>query len=275
MWNLIQMTVGSAICALAVNGILIPQYFVSGGFTGLSLMVHYLVPLLSVAGVYFIFNVPLFITSWFLVNRRFFFYSVLGMIIYSICMELIQVKIPLEDSLLCALLAGVIIGTGSGIILRSLGSSGGTDILSVILCQRFSIQPGTTRLAFNVIILSASVFLFSIEIVLYTLIYLYVSSQIIDVILIGLNRRKSIFIVSSHWEIISRQILKEINRGVTFLHGEGAYTCREQRVLYTVVNFRELGLIKQIICREDPTAFVVVTETREVMGHRIGNQPHW
>jgi uncharacterized membrane-anchored protein YitT (DUF2179 family) len=188
---------------------------------------------------------------------------------------LVQVNIPLEDPLLCALLAGIILGTGSGIILRSLGSSGGTDILSVILFQSLSVQPGTTLLAFNIIVLAGCVFLFSLKIVLYTLIYLYVSSQLINVVLTGLSQRKAIFIVSSKWEAISSQILQQINRGITILHGEGGYSGSERRVLYTVVNFRELGLIKHIIRREDPEAFVVVTDTREVMGYRIGNQPHW
>jgi uncharacterized membrane-anchored protein YitT (DUF2179 family) len=260
---------------VAINGLLIPQRFVSGGFTGMALTFHYLVSWLSVAILYFLFNVPLFIASWFLVNRRFFLYSVVGMIIFSTCVALVQVTIPLEDPFLSALLAGIILGTGSGIILRSLGSSGGTDILTVILFQRFSVQPGTTLLACNVVILTICAFLFSLEIVLYTLIYLYVSSQLVNVVLTGLSQRKAIFIVSSQWEAISRQILKEINRGLTVLHGEGGYSGSERRVLYTVVNFRELGLLKQIIKREDPAAFVVVADTREVMGYRIGNQPHW
>jgi uncharacterized membrane-anchored protein YitT (DUF2179 family) len=275
VWNLILLTAGSATCAVAINGLLIPQRLVSGGFTGMALALHYLVPWLSVAVLYFLFNVPLFIASGFLVNRRFFLYSVVGMMIFSAAVACVQFTIPLENPLLSALLAGIIMGAGSGVILRSLGSAGGTDILSVILFQRLSIQPGTTFLAFNVVILAVCVFLFSLEIVLYTLIYMYVSSQIINVVITGLSQRKAIFIVSVQWEAISRQILREINRGLTVLHGEGGYSGNQRRVLYTVVTFRELGLLKQIIRREDPGAFVVVTDTREVMGHRIGNQPHW
>jgi uncharacterized membrane-anchored protein YitT (DUF2179 family) len=275
VWNLILLTAGSVACAVAINGLLIPQRFVSGGFTGLALAFHYLVPWLSVAVLYFFLNVPLFIASWFLVNRRFFLYSVVGMMIFSAAVAWVQLTIPLEDPLLSALLAGIIMGAGSGVILRSLGSAGGTDILSVILLQRLSVQPGTTFLAFNIVILAVCVFLFSLEIVLYTLIYMYVSSQIINVVITGLSQRKAIFIVSLQWEAISRQILQEIHRGLTVLHGEGGYSGSQRRVLYTVVTFRELGLLKQIIRREDPGAFVVVTDTREVMGHRIGNQPHW
>ena len=203
VWNLLQLTAGSAICAVAINGLLIPQHFVSGGFTGLALTFHYLVPWLSVASLYFLLNVPLFIASWFLVNQRFFLYSVAGMVIFSICVALVKVNIPLEDPLLCALLAGSFSVQVQGVILRSLGSSGGTDILSVILFQRLSVQPGTTLLAFNIIVLAGCAFLFSLKIVLYTLIYLYVSSQFINVVLTGLSQRKAIFIVSSQWEAIS------------------------------------------------------------------------
>ena len=183
--------------------------------------------------------------------------------------------IPVRDPLLAAILAGIILGTGSGIILKSFGSAGGTDILAVILLQRFSVRLGTTRLAFNALVLAAAALLFSLQGALYTLIYLYVSAQIVDLVVTGLSQRKAIFIISPQWREISRGILDEIHRGVTTLRGEGGYSKREQQIIYTVVNFRELATLKQIVRRNDPDAFVVVNDTTEVMGHRIGNQPHW
>jgi len=174
-----------------------------------------------------------------------------------------------------ALLAGLILGAGSGIILKSMGSAGGTDILSVILLQRFSIRLGTTVLAFNGIVLASAAALISLEDALYTLIFLYVSTMIVDVVVTGLSQRKAVFIISPRWEAISPRILTEIRRGVTILRGQGGFSEREQRVLYTVVSFRELATLKRIVRGEDPDAFVVVSDTTEVMGHRIGNQPHW
>jgi uncharacterized membrane-anchored protein YitT (DUF2179 family) len=273
--TLILLAAGSAVCAAAVTAILIPRQFVSGGFTGLALVVHYLWPVLPVSCLYFLFNVPLFAASWFFVGRRFFVYSAVGMAVFTGALAWVQIPIPLTDPLLSALLAGILMGLGVGIILRSMGSTGGTDILSVILFQRWSVRPGTTILASNVLILLLSLVFFSLEIVLYTLIYLYVSSQIIDVVVMGLSRRKAVFIISDAWEVISGRVLKEIDRGLTILHGEGGYSGHRQRVLYTVVTFRELGFLKRIIREADPAAFVVVTDTREVMGHRIGNQPPW
>ncbi|MCX5879794.1 MAG: YitT family protein, partial [Deltaproteobacteria bacterium] len=164
---------------------------------------------------------------------------------------------------------------GSGIILKSLGSAGGTDILSVVFLKLFSIRLGTTILAFNVIILVAAAALFTLEMALYTLIYLYISSYMVNLVVTGLNQRKAVYVISPQWREISRQIIEELQRGVTILKGEGGYTGKDQHVLYTVITFRELSRLKGLIRRLDPDAFVVVTETLEVMGHRIGNQPHW
>lgn len=274
-WNIGLMCAGSLLIGVGINGILIPHRFVSGGVTGLSLLLHYLVPSLSVALIYVVANVPLFLSGWFFVSRRFFLYSIVGTLLLSGALALVEVTVPVHDKLLSAILAGIIIGAGSGIILKSLGSAGGTDILSVILLQRFSIRLGTTTLAFNISVLTGSALLFSIEDALYTLIYLYVSAKIVDLVVTGLSQRKAIFIISPQWEEISRGILREIHRGVTILRGQGGYSQQEQKILYTVITFRELATLKAIVRRSDPIAFVVVTDTTEVMGQRIGNQPHW
>jgi uncharacterized membrane-anchored protein YitT (DUF2179 family) len=274
-WNCGLMCMGSVLIGVGINGILIPHRFVSGGVTGLSLLLHYLVPSLSVALIYVVANVPLFLSGWFFVSRRFFLYSIVGTFLFSSAVAWVDVTVPVQDKLLAAILAGIIMGAGSGIILKSLGSAGGTDILSVILLQRFSIRLGTTRLTFNISVLAASALFFSLEDALYTLIYLYVSAKIVDLVVTGLSQRKAIFIISPQWEEISRGILSEIHRGVTILRGQGGYSQQEQKILYTVLTFRELATLKLIVRRNDPAAFVVVTDTTEVMGHRIGNQPHW
>jgi uncharacterized membrane-anchored protein YitT (DUF2179 family) len=273
--NLGLLVLGSILCAVAINGVLIPHRFVSGGVTGLALVIHYLVPLFPVAVIYVLANVPLFIAGWFFISRRFFLYSTIGMLLFAAAVALVDVDVPVQDKLLAALLAGLIQGVGSGIILKSMGSAGGTDILSVILLQRHSIRLGTTVLAFNSVVLATAALLFSLEDALYTLIYLYVSTKIVDLVVTGLSQRKAVFIISPRWEAISPRILTEIHRGVTILRGQGAYSQQEQQILYTVVTFPEVATLKQIVRSEDPGAFVVVSDTTEVMGHRIGNQPHW
>ena len=275
VWNLGLMSLGSALCAVAINGILIPQQFYGAGFAGVSLVIHYLVPTLPVAALYFILNVPIFTLGWMYVGRRFFLYSIAGMLIFTSALAWVHVSLPVHDKILSALMAGIIIGVGSGVILRSLGSSGGLDILSVILLKRFSIRLGTTILAFNSLILGAGAILFSLDRALYTLIFIFVTSYVVNLVVTGLSQRKAVFIISPQWEEISHEIMDKIQRGVTIIGGRGGYTGRDERILYTVITFRELSQLKQLIRGIDSDAFVVVTDTLEVIGHRIGNQPHW
>jgi uncharacterized membrane-anchored protein YitT (DUF2179 family) len=273
--SLFLITAGSILCAIAINGILIPQQFVSGGVTGLALVVSAYLPSVNFALIYLLLNIPLYLLAFLSVGRRFFLYSLVGLFIFTGAIWLVQVTIPIEEKILSALAAGIILGVGSGIILRSLGSTGGIDILSIMLLQRFSIKLGTTVLAVNCLVLLLVGFLFSLEAALYTVIYIYVTSKIIDVVVTGLSQRKAVFIISHKWQDISNEILKGIKRGVTVLRGEGGYTGQEERILYTVITFRELGELKRVINRLDPDAFVVVNDTLEVMNYRIGNQPHW
>ncbi|HUN54677.1 MAG TPA: YitT family protein [Smithella sp.] len=275
LWNLILIITGSCICALAINGILIPRKFVSSGVTGISLIFHYLIPFLPVSVFYLLFNVPLFALGWKYVSRRFFIYSLIGTAVFSAAVEWIVVPIHVQDPLLCSLLAGIIMGTGLGIILRSAGSSGGTDIISVMVQTRFSIRLGYTVLAFNSIVLAASAMLFSLDIALYTLIYMYVSSHILDLVVTGPSQRKSVMIISRSQGDIIIKILKELNRGVTVIKGQGGYSGEPEDIIYTVIAFRDLASMKKLINKIDPHAFVVFSDTAEVMGYRIGNQPHW
>ncbi len=275
LWNLGLIAVGSCVCAVALNGILIPHGFVSGGVAGLSLIVHHVLPDLQVSILYLIFNIPLFALGWKYVGRRFFLYSIVGTFIFSAAVQWIYIPIPVSDKFLCAILAGIINGVWTGIILRSAGSSGGTDILSVMVLTRFAVRMGNTVIAFNTAVLLITAFLFSLESALYTLIFIYVTAHFLDLVVTGLSQRKSVMIVSKYQEEIVRTIMEKMNRGVTVIKGRGGYTGELSEIIYTVISFRELSRLKRLITRIDPDAFVVVSDTTEVIGHRIGNQPHW
>jgi len=275
LWNLVLIAVGSMLCAVGINGILIPQQFLSGGVTGVAIVIRYLVPSLPIAMLYFVLNIPIYALGWMYVGRRFFLYSIAGLLIFSGALTYSNILLPVHDKILSAILAGIIIGVGSGIILRSLGSAGGLDILSIILMKRFSIRLGSSVLAFNALVLGAGAVLFSLEMALYTLVYLYVNSSMINLVVTGLSQRKAVNIISPKWETIAKEINEKIQRGVTIMRGQGGYTSQEHQILYTIITFRELPRLKQLISAVDPNAFVVVTDTLEVMGQRIGNQPHW
>jgi uncharacterized membrane-anchored protein YitT (DUF2179 family) len=274
-WNLFLITTGSVLSAVAINGILIPSQFMAGGVSGLSLFIHYLTPAMSVGVTNFLLNVPIFAVGWIFVGRRFFFYSLMGMTIFSAALLIRVPVIPITDPLLSALSAGIVSGIGNGIILKSLGSGGGLDILSVILLKRFSVRIGTTVMGFNCALMAACLFRFNLEIVLYTLIYLFVTTQLINLVVTGLNQRKAVMVVSPQWREIASEIMATMQRGVTIVNGEGGYTGQPLRILYSVVTFQELSRFKEMVRQHDPQAFLVVTETLEVMGKGIGNQPHW
>ena len=269
------ISIGSIICAAAIKGILVPKQFLAGGITGLAILVHYMLPTLPLGVIYFILNIPLFLIGWLFVGKRFFFYSLAGLFIFSAVMLYPFPIFGINDMILAALTAGIITGTGSGIILRSLGSAGGLDILSVILFKKFSIRLGTTVMVFNALLMIAAAFRIPLEMVLYTLIYLFVTSHFVNLVVTGLSQRKAIMIISPKWEEISREIINSLQRGVTVVRGEGGFSGQERRILYSVMTFQELARLKELIRKIDSEAFVVVTETLEVMAKRIGNQPHW
>lgn len=269
------LSIGSILCAIAINGILIPQNFVSGGITGISLILYKFLPQINLGLIYLILNIPLFILAWMAVGRRFFFYSIFGTLFLSLSIAYIHFSISLDDKMLNALLAGLILGAGAGLCLRSSGSQGGTDILSVMLLRRFSVSLGNTILTVNAMVILMTSVYYSIEAVLYTLIVLYVSSKVVNLVVTGLSQRKAVFIISSQWEKISGEILKDIRRGVTVIKGQGGYTGNEEHILYTVVPITEIGLLKRRVLDIDSGAFVVISDTMEVINFRIGNQPHW
>ncbi|MGD9412988.1 MAG: YitT family protein [Desulfobacterales bacterium] len=274
-WNLLLIFAGSVICAIGIKGILVPKQFLAGGVTGMALLGHYVFPSLPIGLIFFLLNIPLFVIGWMFVGKRFFWYSLAGMIIFSAALFWPFPVFPVKDMILNALAAGIITGLGSGTILRSLGSAGGLDILSIILFKRFSTRPGTTVMTFHAIILFIALFRLPLELVLYTLIYFFINAYFVNLVVIGFSQRKAVMIISPQWREISQQIMEKLQRGVTVVKGSGGYSGQQLHILYSVVTLMELSRFKEMIRKIDPNAFIVVTETQEVMGKGIGNQPHW
>ena len=276
LWNLGLITTGSCICAIAINGILIPKGFVSGGVTGLALVVHYLLPQLAVSTLYLLFeHSP--VRPGLEICRPPFLY----------------LQHHRDPHLFRRRRVGPGGNSRSG--LNSWppfwpGSLWGWELASSSAPRvppgerisfrswsltRFSVRLGNTVLAFNSAVLIMTAILFSLESALYTLIFIYVTSHFMDLVVTGLSQRKAVMIISRSQEEIVKSILGELDRGVTVIEGRGGYSGQPNNIVYTVIAFRELSRIKRLIQAIDPDAFVVVTDTTEVMGHRIGNQPHW
>ena len=269
-FNLVLISLGSIIFVIGLNSILIPKGFMSGGLVGIAMIFHYLNPSVDVGPTYFLLNLPLILLGWLMISRKFMLYSIYGIVFFSFAALYQPPAILVKDPILSALLAGVICGVGGGIILRSIGSAGGLDILTVYCHRKFGFRMGTVIFFFNAFILLAGAMLFDLERALYSVIFYYASARVVEAVLTGFNRRKSILIISENSNAIAEKIMKTANRGVTFLKGEGAYTGEEKNVIFTVTSLTELPKIKELIYAIDSNAFVVVNETLEVIGKRHG-----
>jgi uncharacterized membrane-anchored protein YitT (DUF2179 family) len=180
--------------------------------------------------------------------------------------------VPLKDPILVAVFAGIVCGTGAGIVLRSLGSAGGVDILAIYANQRFGLRPGLSSFLVNAVVIMTGAYFFGLQIALYSLIYVFTSSKTLDAVLTGFNQRLSTIIISDKYKEIAEDIFKQVNRGATFLQAQGAYTGSPKEVIFTITTLTELPKLKNVIFNIDPEAFVVVNSTLEVIGKRHGTR---
>jgi uncharacterized membrane-anchored protein YitT (DUF2179 family) len=272
-WNagtfkrLFAILVGAAISGWAIDAVVIPQHFLSGGVSGISLLFYYLFGHPPVGLTILLLNIPIFILGWREVSFRFVFFSLIGMLGLSGAVTVFSgMTFPLHDNLLSALFAGILIGIGSGITFRAGGSQGGVDIISIFLNRRFSIRIGQTAFAINIVILIAAAVVIDLERALYTMVMMFVSSSIINRIQAGFNQRKTVMIISSSSRTIAQKILTDLGRGVTILKGEGGFSGAPRNVVYSVTTMIELGRLKALVWEIDPNAFIVVNDTVEVIG---------
>jgi len=265
-WNLFLLTVGSFLVAVAIKSVAVPHGLISGGVSGISLLIFYFTQTLTPGLWLLLLNIPIAVVGWLLVSRRFLLYTVYGMLALTVCLELIAFTLPVHDKLLAAIVGGAILGAGAGTSLRSLGSGGGLDIIAIILHQRFGFRVGQISFLFNAVLFSASFALLDTDLVLYSLIMVFVTGQITDYVLSMFNQRKLVFIISDHSRTIADAILNEAHRGVTLLEGRGAYTNLPKQVVMTVVNNMQQKKLEELIFTLDPEAFVIFENTFNVIG---------
>jgi len=264
--NLGLLTAGSVVLAIGIKAIAIPHGFITGGFSGLSLLIYYVFGGLSPGIWYFVLNIPLFIAGWILLSRRFFFYSLFGMVVLTLAIDLIPFTFPIHDKLLAALAAGVFIGAGAGTYLHSFGSAGGSDIIAIILNQKFNVRIGRFFFYFNLVLFGFSFGFLDIDIVLFSLILSFVVSMVADYFLSMFNQRKMVIIISDSSDLIAKAIFEKLSRGSTFLYGRGAYTGRRKKVIMTVVNNYQLKRLEEAVFNVDSDAFFITENTFNVIG---------
>lgn len=272
--DVILIFIGCIIASLGVNLFLSHAKLLSGGATGVALIFQYLSGV-QAGVVVFIINLPLFVLSYIYLSRSFTLYSAIGMV--SLSVSLIITKpfssiIKLDDVLLYCIYGGVLCGIGYGIVFLRNGSTGGTDIITMLIRKKYSnFEIGKLGFAINCLIIIAGAIIFGIPKALYTLISIFVQGAVLDRVLKGFNTRKLMFIITNERQNIIDFVIKDLNRGVTSLPMEGEYTHNKAKMLYCIVTTREMLALKNKIYEVDPKAFITIIDTSEVRGKGFKN----
>ncbi len=276
------ITLGSAITAVAINIFLVPYKIAPGGVTGIATVVFYLIgEVIPVGTIMLILNVPLFIFGYKYIGRRFIVRTLISTVLLSLMIDLSEPltskfieQLALEkltegpDYLLYSIFGGFFMGLGLGFVFKSGATTGGTD-LGARITHHFMpwVTMGRALLVIDsAVIIFAAIAFRSFILALYSILSLYISSKIIDVILEGVNFAKSVFIISDHAETIAKDIMKELDRGVTALRGVGMYSKADKMVLYCVLHRSQLQELKGLVKRTDPLAFIILSDVTEVLG---------
>lgn len=260
---------GTSIYAFGLVYLNIANQLAEGGVSGITLILRALFHI-DPAYSTLLINIPLILLGGKILGKRALAYTVLGTVSLSVFLWIWQ-RIPLQinlehDLLIVSLLAGLIAGVGSGIVYRMGGTTGGSDIIARILEKNHGISMGRSLLAFDVIVLLASLTYIDLKRMMYTLIASYVFSRVIDFILDGGYSAKGILVVSNKSEEIAPLLMTGLQRGVTFLHGEGGFSGVDKKMIYMVVSARELNDVKRIIHEIDEHAFLSILNVHEVEG---------
>lgn len=266
--EIIQLIIGTILMSIGVALFLVPNKLSSGGFTGISTIFYYLFEW-KVGTVVFLLNVPLFIFSYFKIGKDFFIKSIIGTIILSIGINFFEKINPITtDKFLGCIFGGIINGIGNSLVLKSNGSTGGTELVTGLVKSYSSKLKTSSIIAiFDISVVALNVIVFrEIEIGLYSAIAIYMSTKMVDLIFEGTNFTKMIFIISNKNEEISDAIEQQIPRGTTGIYSKGMYSNDDRMMLLCVVSRNEVIKIRQLVNKIDSKAFIIISNAREVFG---------
>lgn len=261
------ITLGCFIASCSINLFLVPSHLLTGGATGIAIIFYYLAGL-PIGLQTFLYNIPLLAAAWKTMGKVYTVDIIIGTAIFSACLDatkFLNVYASINDVMLAAIFGGVFNGIGYGIVFRMNGSTGGFDIIGAIVKKYYSLNMGGVIFGFNCLIMLVAAFLFGMAPAMLTLICMFVNAMVTDKVIAGFNSRKAVLIVSDKAETIAEGIM-EVGRGVTFLHGQGAFTRRERNVVFVVVTITQVAKIKLIANAIDSNAFMIIMSANEVMG---------
>lgn len=272
--EILQIAFGTIIMSIGVAQFLLPNKLSSGGFSGLATITYYLFNW-PVGKTILILNIPCFIIAFIRIGKEFFIKSLLGTIFLSTFIDLFSKYSAItNDRILSCIYGGIFIGIGTAIILRANASTGGSDLISIIIK---SFKPGLSTsnliVIFDIIVIALNVLSFKqLEIGLYSTITIFIIGKIIDIVFEGVGFSKMIFIISEEFEKISKEIADNMSRGTTGIYSKGMYTDKEKMMLMCIVSRGEVIRVRQISNKIDKKAFIVITNVREVYGKGFKKQ---
>ncbi|MEG1242124.1 MAG: YitT family protein [Oscillospiraceae bacterium] len=272
--NIIKIILGACIFAAAIEWFYRPASLISGGVTGIAMIINYLSHA-PVGVLIIVLNVPLFLVALKAYGFRFMAGSMFGMLASSVAIDLFSMlKITVTaEPFLAAIYGGILSGLGLGLVFTTGATTGGTDVVARLIREKKPyVNFGTMLLCLDAVIISAYALIFKkYDNAMYTVISVFIAAKVIDMVLYGSSQSKLCHIISEYSEEIKSAIVEKLDRGVTVLRGTGAYSGAEKQILLCVVKRRQIVEIKKIIKNIDKTAFVILSDTRDVFGQGFGD----
>ena len=265
----IMVILGAIIMAVGLELFLVPNHIMDGGIVGVSIIISHLLGL--PLGIFiFVLNLPFIFLGYKQIGKTFALSTGLGITVLSIATILLHNVEPFtNDTLLATVFGGIVLGVGVGIVIRYGGSLDGTEILAILFNKKLPFSVGEVIMFFNLIIFSIAGFVFTWEQAMYSIIAYFVAYKTIDIVIMGMEESKSVYIISDETDEIGQAIMMRLGRGVTFLHGEGAYTGEDKKVIFTVITRLEESKLKLLVSEIDDSAFLAIGNIAEVSGGRF------
>ena len=263
-----QIVLGALLTSLGYNLFLIPAHLLTGGISGIAIVIYYLTGL-PVGAQNFVYNLPILYLAYRMFGRHYAFDTIFGTVVLSILLDLTHFVVDWNvcaNIVLNSVFGGVLTGIGFGMVFRVNANTGGLDVVGAVVKKYYAIDMGTVVFVLNFLIVAGSAFVCTFEEMLFTFISIYVIAELTNRVAAGLNREKSIVIISGEAEKICTDIMENVHRGVTYLDGRGGLTKEPRGILFAVVSLTQVGRVKTIVRHHDPQAFMIVSDTSEVSG---------
>ena len=262
----IQIILGCLIGGAAYPLFLVPNSIAPGGLSGLAMVLNHLFHW-PVGMTSLIMNIPLFLVGYKAMGKLFVWRSLVATVVFSLSIDLIKLPPMTVDPLLGTLYGGLLLGVGLGLILRGGATTGGTDMIARMVHSRMPfITVGVFLLMIDCVVVILAGAVMGTSEGLYAMISIFISSKVIDMVMAGFSSNKACFIITKQWDAVTRQILRDMNRGVTQLTARGAYSGEERPVVLCVTSRQEVARLKDIVREADENAFMFVTEAHEALG---------